>query len=161
MTISTYEKVKSIFRENAPAAAAYRQLRHTFATEAVRGAVGNLKNDQATMTQGHQQMWAAKDAAYALIVGLMYAANWQDKAQEAAAEHTNLHFDQKALLLPPTSQPRRIYSTLQDPDAYTLSIAPERVLGMVPGMTMYLFSEDDAQMFTGRTGEKLRPLHTL
>ncbi len=161
MMISTYEKVKSIFRENAPAAAIYRQLRHTFATETVRGAVGNLKNDQPTMSHGYKQAWAAKDAAYALIVGLMYAVSCEDKAQEAAAEHTNLHFDQKALLLPPTSQPRRIYSTLQDPDAYTLSIAPERVLGVVPGMTLYLFSEDDAQMFTGRTGEKLRPLHTL
>ncbi|CAM4377745.1 hypothetical protein [Deinococcus marmoris] len=161
MTISTYEKVKIIFCENAPAATVYRQLRHTFATEIVRGSVGNLKNDQATMPHAHKQAWAAKDAAYALIVGLMSAANCEDQAQEAAAEHTNLHFDQKALLLPPTSQPRRIYSTLQDPDAYTLSIAPERVLGTVPGMTMYLLSEDDAQMFTQRTGEKLRPLHTL
>ncbi|QLG13336.1 hypothetical protein HLB42_20640 (plasmid) [Deinococcus sp. D7000] len=161
MTISTYEKIKSIFRENAPAAAVYRQLRHTFATETVRGAVGNLKGEQDTMTQAYKQAWAAKDAAYALIVGLMFAESCEDKAQEAATEHTNLHFDQKALLLPPTSQPRRIYSTTQDPDAYTLSTAPERVLGTVPGLTLYLFSEDEARMFTDWTGEKLRPLHTL
>lgn len=159
MTISTYEKVRSIFRENVPAAAAYTQLRHTFSAEAVRGAVGNLRTDEATMHHAYKQTWAAKDAAYALIVGLMLAADQGERAAEAAADFTNRDFDLKALLMPPTSQPRRIYYTTEQPDAYTVSIAPERVLGTAPDMTLYLFSEADAQMFTGRTGQTLKTLH--
>lgn len=152
------------FRLNPAAASAYLNLRFRFAQAVIRGAIANLNGDEATREDAHREACAAEDTAYALIVGLMLDGEpafdkWD--ARIAATDYTREHFDRKALLLPPTSEPRRVYTTRECPDPYTVSIAPERVLGSVLDLTMYLFSEADARLFNERTGQTLIPLHTL
>ena len=162
MTVTS--EVKAVLRQNPTSARAYLNFRYAYAESIVQWAVADVEGDDAGREAATVQSHAAETAARALITGLMLDAQpgwdkWQ--ASEAATDFTRLDFDAKALLYGVSSEPQRIFTSREEPDAYTLKIASHRVLGSAPGLTYYLFSEADAQIFETRTGQKLQHRHTL
>ena len=156
--------VKLALSANPLAASAYRTLCSRFAVEIINNAKAGF------MAQSDQREAAAKTAQQAentaqlLLTGLMldFMPNWDKwQASEAATDYSRPYFDRKAMFCGSSSEPKRIYLSLEDVDAYTAQTAPERVLITHADMTLYLFSEADARIFTERTGRTLKPYHTL
>lgn len=156
--------VKQALSANPFAASTYRTLCNRFAVEVISSATAGLLNRH----DGHQAAAKAaqqtEDAAQALLTGLMldFMPSWDKyQASEAATDYSRPYFDRKAMFCGTSSEPKRIYLSLEDVDAYTARTAPERVLITHADMTLYLFSEADARIFTECTGRTLKPYHTL
>ncbi|WP_135230449.1 hypothetical protein [Deinococcus fonticola] len=157
-------QVKFALSSNPAAACAFRTLSSHFVTDVLESATANFMA-QAGECQAHAKAAQhAEDAAHALITGLMlsFIPNWDKyKASEAATDYNRPYFDRKAMFYGNSSETKRIYLSLQGVDTYTAKTAPSRVLISHAGMTLYLFSEADARIFTERTGQPLKPYHTI
>ena len=156
--------VKQALSANPEAATAYRSLRSRFVVEIINSAAANLTADHQQREKAARTSQQAENAAHALLMGLMlnFMPEWdQWRSSEAASDYSRPDFDPKAMFDGRSGEPKRLYLSLEDVDAYTAQTAPERVVKTYADTTLYLFSEADARLFTERTGTNLKPVHTI
>lgn len=154
---SAADAIRFALQRNGYAASMYTALRQGYARDIVRCAVATVSGDDVAASHASGDAHRAERAARSLLIGFGVQAQYSpDAASQAAYSITDADFTADNLLIPPTSEPRRVY-VAETPcaDEYTARIAPDRVLCETGSRTAYLFSEADARLFEGRTGQRL------
>lgn len=153
-------QVQAALRGNAQAANTFRVQSERFGVETINSAVAGFLNLEEEREKANKTAQQAEATALALITGLMLEVmpNWDKwQASEAASDYTRPYFNRRGFLHGQSAELKQVYLSREKADSYTQSIAPERVLVTDAGMTLYLFSEADARLFTERTGQTLKP----
>lgn len=157
--LSAASAITDALRHNIHAASSYVALRQAYAREIVRARIAQISDDRPTESAANHDARRATRAARALLIGLAVQREYTaSAAEEAAYMLTDGDFAPGALLVPPTSEPRRVYVSEAPADEYTREVATARVLYEGYGRTAYLFSEADARAFQTRTGLTLTAL---
>ena len=150
------------FKNNAPAAAVYLNLRTIYAEHIIRAARAYMRNDTQGRSAAEQDAATTQRTARALLIGLGIQTDQTARAANAAAYLiADEAFDPYQLVTGTSTEPRAIYEDAAPVDPYTLNVAPDRVIGSTRQRTAYLFSVTEYRMFCERTGHDPRPLPFL
>ena len=156
--------VRDALQVNKTAASMVKALRHQYSAAVIKATVAMFQNAEEAHTNATAEMREVQTAAYALVQGLIfqYHPDWHKReASEAATDYLLSRLDHADLLTPSSCKTKRIYVSPDSPDPFMLSVAPDRVLATNVDGTLYLLDDVEAQTFTERTGQVLKPRYTL